>query len=218
MVRGFIASAVAAAAIFMGFIMTASGQEAFTGTAEPLPASVVERMTASGSWTDACPVALEDLAYLRLGFVDFAGAAQTGEMVVAANVADQVIEIFRQLFEAGFPIERMQLVDDYGADDDLSMAANNTSAFNCRAITGGTAFSQHSYGDAIDINPFINPYVRGDLVLPREAATYADRANVRPGMIVPGDVVTSAFAAIGWVWGGDWETLKDYQHFSSNGR
>jgi len=197
-------------------------QTTFTGTAEPLPASVVERMLASGSWKEGCPVALEDLRYLRLSFVDFAGAVQEGELVVAADVAEAIVGVFRTLFEAGFPIERMQLVDDFAADDDLSMAANNTSAFNCRAVTGGTGYSQHSYGNAIDISPIQNPYVRvrdtGTLILPPEGAAFADRSDVRPGMIVAGDVVTAAFASIGWVWGGDWTSLKDYQHFSANGQ
>lgn len=193
----------------------------FTGTAEPLPDSVIARMMASGSWKEGCPVALADLRYLRLSYVDFAGAAQVGEMVVAADVADDVIGVFEKLFEAGFPMASMRLVDDFEANDDLSMAANNTSAFNCRAITGGTGYSQHSYGNAIDINTIQNPYVRvrdtSTLILPPEGAAFADRADVRPGMIVPGDVVTAAFAEIGWVWGGDWTSLKDYQHFSANG-
>lgn len=199
----------------------AIAQPAFTGTAEELPDSVIARMQASGSWREGCPVALADLRYLAISFHDFAGGVQEGEMVVAADVADAVLSAFQAMFEAGFVIERMQLVDDYEANDDLSMAANNTSAFNCRPVTGGTGFSQHSYGNAIDINPIQNPYVRprdtGDLILPPEGIPFADRADVRPGMIVAGDAATAAFAAIGWVWGGDWVTLKDYQHFSANG-
>ncbi len=217
----------ARAAAALGFCVmigmpSASAQATFTGTAEPLPASVVERMAASGSWKEGCPVALADLRYLRLSFIDFSGAVQQGELVVAADVADAIVGVFRSLFEAGFPIERMQLVDDFAADDDLSMAANNTSAFNCRAVTGGTGYSQHSYGNAIDIGPIQNPYVRvrdsGTLILPPEGAAFTDRTDVRPGMIVAGDVVTAVFASIGWVWGGDWTSLKDYQHFSANGR
>ncbi|MCW5713369.1 MAG: M15 family metallopeptidase [Bauldia sp.] len=206
----------------MNASISATAQTAFTGTAEPLPEAVIERMLASGSWQEGCPVALADLRYLRLGFIDFSGAVQEGEMVVAADVADAIVGVFRTLFEAGFPLERMQLVDDFAAADDLSMAANNTSAFNCRAVTGGTGYSQHSYGNAIDISPIQNPYVRvrdsGTLILPPEGAAFADRADVRPGMIVAGDVVTAAFADIGWVWGGDWTSLKDYQHFSANGQ
>ncbi len=217
----------ARAVVALGFCVmigmpSASAQATFTGTAEPLPASVIDRMTASGSWKEGCPVALADLRYLRLSFIDFSGAVQQGELVVAADVADAIVGVFRSLFEAGFPIERMQLVDDFAADDDLSMAANNTSAFNCRAVTGGTGYSQHSYGNAIDISPIQNPYVRvrdsGTLILPPEGAAFTDRTDVRPGMIVAGDVVTAAFASIGWVWGGDWTSLKDYQHFSANGR
>lgn len=167
-------------------------------------------------------MALADLRYLRMSYVDFDGAVREGEMVVAADIAEAIVGVFAKLFEARFPIARMQLVDDFAANDDLSMAANNTSAFNCRAVTGGTGYSQHSYGNAIDINTIQNPYVRvrdtGTLILPPEGAAFADRADVRPGMIVAGDVVTAAFAEIGWVWGGDWTSLKDYQHFSSNGQ
>ena len=94
---------------------------------------------------------------------------------------------------------------------------NNTGAFACRPTVGQTTFSQHAYGLAIDVNPFQNPYVKGDLVLPELSSAYLDRGDVRAGMILPGDVVVDAFAAIGWEWGGDWRTLKDYQHFSQNG-
>jgi hypothetical protein len=228
MMSGMNGTTMARAAVALGFFGMIGMQSAcattgaFSGTVEPLPDSVIARMLASGSWQEGCPVALADLRYLRLSYVDFDGVAREGEMVVAAGVAEAVIGVFRKLFEAGFPIARMQLVDDFAANDDLSMAANNTSAFNCRAVTGGTGYSQHSYGNAIDINTIQNPYVRvrdtGTLILPPEGVAFADRADVRPGMIVAGDVVTAAFAAIGWVWGGDWTSLKDYQHFSGNGQ
>lgn len=221
MVRETLTSAVLAAVIGgapFAAMPTAKAQRAFAGTAEPLPEPVIARMTASGSWLPGCPVGLADLRYLRMTFLDFTGAVQEGEMVVAADVADAVLGAFRAIFDAGFVIERMQLVDDFDANDDVSMAANNTSAFNCRAVTGGNGFSQHSYGNAIDINPIQNPYVRGALILPPEAAAFSDRTDIRPGMITAGDAVTAAFAAMGWVWGGDWESLKDYQHFSANGQ
>jgi hypothetical protein len=112
----------------------------------------------------------------------------------------------------------MERVEAYGGDDDASMAADNTSAFNCREITGGGAFSNHSWGTAIDVNPLENPYVKGDVVLPDAGAAYLDRSDVRPGMIVDGDVVVTAFAAIGFEWGGDWNRLKDYQHFEAANR
>jgi D-alanyl-D-alanine carboxypeptidase len=118
------------------------------------------------------------------------------------------------MYEARFPIRRMEPVDKYGGSDDASMAADNTSAFNCRPITGTTdRWSNHSYGRAIDINTIENPYVKGGTVLPPAGAAYLDRGDVRPGMIVAGDVVTTAFAAEGFGWGGDYTSLKDYQHF-----
>lgn len=194
-----------------------AGPLTFEGTAVPLPDTVRARMT-DVSWRAGCPVGLDALAYLEVTHWGFDGAVHEGEMVVAADVADDVLGVFRAMFDARFPIERMQLVDDYDADDDRSMEANNTSAFNCRQVTGGSSFSQHSYGDAIDINPIQNPYVRGGTVLPPAGDEFTDRADVRPGMIVSGDVVTGAFDSLGWGWGGGWMTLKDYQHFSRNGR
>jgi poly-gamma-glutamate synthesis protein (capsule biosynthesis protein) len=111
----------------------------------------------------------------------------------------------------------MRLVDDFGADDDASVTADNTSAFNCRPVTGGTRWSQHSYGRAIDVNPFENPYVTDGSVLVPGSATYVDRSNVRPGMILAGDAVVDAFTSRGWTWGGSWTSPIDYQHFSTSG-
>jgi hypothetical protein len=171
------------------------------------------------SWRAGCPVGLEDLRLLTLPHWDDAGRSATGELVVHADVADAVVEAFRRLYENGFPIARMELVDVYQGDDDASMRANNTSAFNCREIDGrpGT-WSQHSYGRAIDVNPLVNPWVRGSQVDPPEGAPYADRSVPVPGGIYAGDSTVAAFAAIGWKWGGNWSTSKDYQHFSANGR
>jgi hypothetical protein len=114
----------------------------------------------------------------------------------------------------------MRLVDDYGGGDRRSMAANNTSAFNCRSVVGRPGvWSQHSYGWAIDINPVQNPFVMsGGTVLPPAGEAYVDRSRRAPGMIHRGDVVYRAFASIGWEWGGDWSSSKDYQHFSATGR
>ena len=146
------------------------------------------------------------------------GEVHTGRLIVAGEVAEDIVEIMSRLFEARFPIERIEPVDVYEGDDDLSMAANNTSAFNCRAVTGGSSWSEHSYGTAIDMNPLVNPYVVGETVLPPEGAAYADRSLDAPGMIHDGDVVVDAFAAHGWIWGGTWSSPKDYQHFSTSGR
>jgi hypothetical protein len=177
-----------------------------------LPASLRRTMTGT-SWRSGCPVGLDDLRLLTLTHHDLDGQPQWGHLVVHRQVAADLAEAFRRIHDAGFPIERMRIVDRYGADDDRSMADNNTHAFNCRRITGGSSWSKHAYGWAVDINPVQNPYVRGSTVLPEAGRAYLDRRDVRPGMIVRPDPVTQAFDALGWTWGGDWNSLKDYQHF-----
>ncbi len=171
----------------------------------------------SSSWRPGCPVPLADLRYVTVSHRTFDGGAAIGELVVHADVADAVVSVFRDLFAAGYPIALMRLVDDFQADDDASMAADNTSAFNCRSVTGGSAWSEHSYGRAIDVNPVQNPYVLGATVLPPAGARYVGRPD-EPGVLHAGDAVVTAFAAAGWQWGGDWDRPVDYQHFSVTGR
>lgn len=165
------------------------------------------------SWREGCPVPISDLRILTLSRVRFDGGEDVGFLVVHADVADDVVDVFRQLYEARYPIERMELVNNFESDDNLSMEANNTSAFNCRPVTGGTGWSHHAYGWAIDINPLFNPYHRGSTILPPAGESYLDRAQYHPAFIREGDVVTRAFDAIGWRWGGRWNSLVDYQHF-----
>ena len=169
------------------------------------------------SWRPGCPVPLEDLRYVTVTHVDFAGTVQAGELVVHADVADAVVQVFSDLFDAAYPVRLMRLVDDYGGDDTLSMEADNSSAFNCRPVIGGTAWSQHAYGRALDLNPVENPYVVGDQVAPAVGEAYVHRPEL-PGVIHPDDVVVRAFAAVGWQWGGYWDGPVDYQHFSVTGR
>jgi hypothetical protein len=173
----------------------------------------------SSSWHPGCPVATRDLRLLRLDYWGFDGDVHQGELVVHHDVASSVVRVFGKLFAERFPIERMELVDAFDGDDDRSMAANNTSAFNCRSVTGHPGvWSEHSYGRAIDIDPLQNPYVAGGTVEPPAGASYVDRSRHAPGMIHAGDPTVRAFAAIGWGWGGSWSSIKDYQHFSSTGR
>jgi len=188
---------------------------AFAATIARIDDALASRM--ASSWRPGCPVPLADLRYVSLTFHDMTGAVVSGELVVHADVADGVVEVFRALFDAGYPIASMRLVDDFGADDDASMAADNTSAFNCRAVTGGTVWSEHAYGRAIDLNPVENPYVRGSSVAPAAGGAFADRHDA-PGVIHGDDVVVRAFAAHGWQWGGYWDRPIDYQHFSVSGR
>lgn len=180
--------------------------------------SSVDADDLDASWRSGCPLEVESLRALDVTHWGFDGKTHTGRLIVAAQVAEDMADIMRDLFTAGFPIQRMEPVDVYAGDDDASMAANNTSAFNCRAVTGGSSWSEHSYGAAIDINPLINPYVRGSTVLPPEGSRYADRTRDDPGMIHAGDSTVDAFSERGWIWGGTWSSPKDYQHFSTSGR
>ena len=182
-----------------------------------LPADVRALMTGR-SWRPGCPVDLDDLRLLDVPFVDLAGADRRGRLVAHEDVAQGLAKVFDQLHAQRFPIERIELVDDFAASDDSSMAANNTSAFNCRLVDGTTRWSEHSYGRAVDVNPRFNPWVRGTRVDPPNGAAYIDRTNVRPGMILADDDVVQTFAAAGWAWGGDQRNAKDYQHFSTTGR
>src|SRR5690606_35657905 len=155
---------------------------------------------------------LDEFALVRVRHWDFAGAIRDGELVVAAEVADDIIGVFAQLFDARFPIARMRRIDAYGGDDLASMADNNTSAYNCRRIIHSARLSSHAYGLAIDITPLQNPVIRDGMVRPPAATPYVDRSRDRPGMIHRPGPVVAAFDAIGWEWGGDWTTLKDYHH------
>jgi hypothetical protein len=171
------------------------------------------------SWRPGCPVPLWDLRLIRLRYWGFDRAAHRGRLVVHRDVAEKIAGVFRRLYEVSYPIRRMRLVDYYGAVDKASMADDNTSAFNCRWRAGQPGvWSQHAYGRAIDVNPRENPYVWSGGVSPANGATYADRSNRRKGMIYHGDAVWWAFRNRGWEWGGDWSSVKDYQHFSRNGR
>ena len=159
------------------------------------------------------------LRLVSVNYFGFDGATHRGELIVAAEMAQNVADIFADLYAARFPIERMASVEQYAADDEKSMAANNTAAFNCRRITGGTDWSNHAYGRAIDINPAQNPYVNGSgTVIPRDAASFVDRKRDAPGMIRAGDAAVRAFTSRGWAWGGSWKSPIDYQHFEKPGR
>ena len=185
----------------------------FSAEIKKLPGWVVSKMKRY-SWRKECPVPLDQLSYLYLKHWDYKGKIQFGRLVVHQEVALDIVEIFEFLFELKFPIAKMKLIDDYQGSDAESMADNNTSAFNCRFVTGKEGvFSKHSYGTAIDINPLVNPYVNQETIVPLQGKHYLDRGASFQGMIKKDDFVTKAFKKRGWVWGGDWKTIKDYQHF-----
>jgi hypothetical protein len=185
----------------------------FHSTVQAVPASVLAR----SSWTKNCPVAAADLRYVTVTFRGFDGLAHTGELLVNAKAADKLVTVFRRLFAADFPIERMRISTAAELNAPPTGDDNVTEAFACRPVRGQKAWSQHAYGLAVDLDPFQNPYHKGKVVLPELATAYLDRAAVRPGMAQPSGTAVRAFAAVGWKWGGDYRSLKDYMHFSATG-
>jgi hypothetical protein len=190
---------------------------AFHGRAERIDAATRERMSGV-SWHRGCPVGFGELRLLTVSHWGFDGGVHRGRLVVNRDAAAGMLGVMRRLFRLRFPIRQMRLIDAYGGDDHRSMAADNTSAFNCRFVAGsGGVWSEHAYGRAIDINPIENPYVtESGYVSPPAGGPFADRSRRAKGLIHGGAVV-DAFAAAGWEWGGDWHWPRDYQHFSATG-
>ena len=197
---------------------TPSPTPTFRAKVEPIPDALRTRMISVGSWRRGCPVPISRLRLLTLRYWGFDGESHRGNLVVARGVAWRVVRVFHALFDKRFPIRRMRLIENFAADDHKSMAADNTSAFNGRYVSGTHRWSMHAYGIAIDLDPVENPYVSGSYVSPPQGRAYADRSLRRRGMIHAGGKVVQAFAAVGWEWGGYWRPARDYQHFSANGR
>ncbi|NLT53463.1 MAG: M15 family peptidase [Actinomycetales bacterium] len=177
----------------------------------------VRRVTArelGRSWRDGCPVGPEDLRAVTLTHWGFDGRVRTGTLVLHRDVVPAARRVFARMFDRRFPVRRIRPVTAYGADDDASMADDNTSAFNCRFVAGSASrvWSRHAYGRAVDVNPVENPYVLDDRVLPPAGRAFLDRSVSRPGMIRRGDAVHRAFVEAGFRWGGDFGA-PDYQHF-----
>jgi hypothetical protein len=194
-------------------LAAAPSQPQFSSTVSPVRWSELRF-----SYRAGCPVPPAQLRTVRVTHWGFDSRAHVGSLVVHRSVTADVVAVFRRLYEARFPIRRMVPVTRYRGDDDASMAADNTSAFNCRRVSGSSSWSMHAYGLAIDVNPVENPYVMGGRIEPPAGRAYIDRARRRPGMAVDGGVLVAAFASRGWKWGGRWINSRDYQHFSTNGR
>ena len=172
----------------------------------------------TSSWRPGCPVGPENLRLVELTHWGYDGQVHAGRIVVHAWVVPAVIQAFSDLYAARFQIQRMTPIDEFGGDDHASMAANNTSAFNCRTVAGTSSLSEHASGLAIDLNPIQNPYVVKGSVDPPAGRGWLDRRFETPGLVRAGDVVVRSFAAAGFRWGGSWTGAKDYQHFSTSGR
>jgi hypothetical protein len=185
-------------------------------------AATVERVTPAQlphSWRPGCPVPTTRLRRIRLTYWGFDAEPHRGAVVVNAAVTNDVVSVFRRLYRARFPVRRLRPIDAYGGNDERSLAADNTAAFNCRyaVASGPRRWSVHAYGEAVDVDPVENPYLLNGRVHPRAGRRYLDRSHVRPGMAAPNGALVRAFAAVGWKWGGRWSGSPDYQHFSATG-
>ncbi len=213
-----LASTLIVAALVSAVAGPATARPDYRSSVSTLDAAT-RRLMSGRSWRPGCPVGLNELRSVRVFTWGFDQRWHRGRLVVHRSLADEMVRAFRRLYTIRYPIRQMRLVDHFGADDRRSMAADNTSAFNCR-WRGGVCctWSQHAYGRALDINPVENPYMHSGGFSPPNAAPYVDRSPHRKGMIHRHDEVWWAFRAIGWEWGGDWRPNQDYQHFSANGR
>lgn len=187
---------------------------------EPIPESVKEYIYGK-SYKSDCTIPYEDLSYLTVQYYDFNNTIQSGEIICNVAIVQDLVEIFYELYLNEYPIESIHLIDDYNADDELSMEANNTSCFNYRTVSGKKALSKHALGLAIDINPFYNPYVvhtssNGISITPVGSEAYADRGMDFPHKITQDDLCYKLFISHGFTWGGNWKSCKDYQHFEKN--
>jgi hypothetical protein len=171
------------------------------------------------SWRPGCPVSPSRLRRVRLTYWGFDGRAHTGALIANEDAVSDLVHVFARLYAARFPIRRMRPIDVYGGNDERSLQADNTAAFNCRYVVGPgpRRWSAHAYGEAIDVNPVENPYLESGRVHPRAGRAYLDRSRIRRGMAVQGGLLVRAFAAVDWKWGGRWRGAPDYQHFSATG-
>ena len=184
---------------------------------EPITNEIFKRISGI-SYPVGCSVPLDDLRYLSLLYNDFNGDTQTGEMICNKTIAEDLLEIFYELYQNGYQIESIKLIDEYSGDDTASMLANNTSCFNYRVVEGTTRLSNHAKGLAIDLNPFYNPYITynkdGSInISPKGSEAFADRSSSFPYKIDENDLAYKLFKKHGFTWGGNWNSVKDYQHF-----
>lgn len=183
---------------------------------EPLSDEIKEKITGV-SFHENDNITYDDLRFLNVLYVDFEGNTQKGEIICNKAIAQDLIEIFKELYDNKYQIDKIRLIDEYGGDDDLSCDDNNTSCFNYRVVGGTDSLSKHALGLAIDINPFQNPYITYpngvERISPAGSEPYADRSSGLPHMILEGDLCYNLFIEHGFTWGGHWKTLKDYQHF-----
>lgn len=186
---------------------------------EPLSENLIAYITGSSYPADgSAQISLTDLNYVHILHYNFDGETSEGELICNRAIAQDLVEIFYELYAAEYQLEKVVLIDYYDADDTTSMVANNTSCFNYRNIDDTDKLSKHALGLAIDVNPFYNPYIRftkdgGQIVSPESSDIYADRTQNFPYKIDADDLCCRLFLEHGFTWGGNWNSSKDYQHF-----
>ena len=192
----------------------------FNANISEITPEVKKRMIEGDSWRQGCPVSLENLRYIQVNHWNFKGETVSGEIIVHEEVANDMVYIFEELYNSHYPIRQMQLVSNYHGNDWESIDADNTSAFNCRPVTGKKKkWSKHAYGKAIDINPLENPYIsrKGHIAhegsLKYRKRRHQNNSTADQAVVLKNDKITKIFKSYGWKWGGDWNTIKDYQHF-----
>lgn len=194
--------------------LAATSDDAFY--AIPIPDEIFAKMQGK-SYKDDCTIPRDDLRYIHVLHKNIEGETLEGEMVCSKLIAEDLLEIFRELYEQSYPIEKMRLIDEYDANDELSMTDNNSSCFNYRTISHTNKISKHGLGVAVDINTLYNPYTKvvdGERIIePAAGAPYLDRDADFPYKIERGDLCYNLFISHGFEWGGDWPDRKDYQHF-----
>jgi hypothetical protein len=199
---------------------------AFHASARPLGAAVGREVVAAHAWSARCPVPLAGLRVLSVTYLGFDARPHTGELIVNEDAVRSLTLVFRRLYALRFPIHHMELADTYGPRAGRPPDGDFTASFECRQASaspcGGLAnrgtgsWSEHAYGEAVDLNPVENPYVGCGMTRDRASLSYLNRSRPRRGMVTP--AVVRAFAAVGWGWGGGWSgATKDYMHFSANG-
>ncbi len=204
--------------IITSLLLTTSFAE-FQAYIYDISSNLKEKMIKNNSWRRGCPVDTIDLRYLKLTYLNYQGEESVGELIVHKNIADNMVNIMRELYAIKYPIYQMKLVNEFKGNDWQSIEAGNTSAFNCRKATGSKKWSKHSYGRAIDINPIENPYVsRKGHISHKMSLKYKKRQHLNNSpsdraVLLKNDKATLIFKKYGFSWGGDWRTIKDYQHF-----
>ena len=192
-------------------------QESGIWTVSPLWDELFDRINGC-SFCENPYIKREDLRYLKVLHMGFDNMAHTGELIVNVQIADICIRIFQELYQIGYPIEKIRLIDEYQASDEASMSDNNSSAFCFRRISGTDQLSLHALGLAVDINPLYNPYIHANTGVltcePASGVRYADRNKDFPYKITAQDACCKIFKKYGFAWGGEWEHAKDYQHFA----